>query len=367
MDKAFKSIVSHGCRYIKRNLGAYFPEIGLHSQFQIFIELTTRCNMRCSYCNLWNVDHSGEVSAEVWKEMFSELLDTIQTPKVYFSGGEPFLSPVLFDLLQICVDKGAYPGFVTNGRLLNDKNIEKLVQLNIANINISLDDDRPEVFDRVRNAPGHTELVFSNIARLQKALKAHACRTKIYLKSVIHAENTDRLEHMVKLADNYGCMISFQPLSAPFGKPFKKDWYLTEPLWPAAAVLPVLHENIDKLLKMKQENAPVANSVHEMTQWHQYFDDPSGFDKHLDESPCLIGYSNLYIFSDGLVKYCPTRPAIGNIKEGKIRDILMSKKSEEEIIRMRKCPGQSCVKTCMTQKNLFELVSTFLKLAGSRK
>ena len=47
-----------------------------------------------------------------------ELLDVLGQPKINFSGGEPLLSPVIFDLLQICVERGAYPGFVTNGRLL---------------------------------------------------------------------------------------------------------------------------------------------------------------------------------------------------------------------------------------------------------
>ena len=363
MGKTVKSIISHASRYVKRNLGVHFPRIGLHSQFQIFIELTARCNMRCSYCNLWANDHSNEVKPEEWKETFAELLKITGTPKVNFSGGEPLLCPVLFDLLKMCSEAGAYPGFVTNGRLLNEKNIERLAQLDIANINISLDDDRAEVFDHVRNAPGHTELLLKNIAALQKALQEHKCHTQLYLKSVIHAENADRLDHMVKLAADHNCMISFQPLSAPFGKVAKRDWYVTEPLWPTGEKLAQLHRMIDKLQRMKEENAPIANSMEELKQWHTYFDDPAGFDKHMDNSPCLIGYSNLYIFSDGKVKYCPTRPEIGNIKEQKIRDILMSKKSEDEVVKMRKCPGRSCVKTCMTQKSLGELVSTFIKLA----
>jgi MoaA/NifB/PqqE/SkfB family radical SAM enzyme len=362
MNKTTKSIIMHATRYVKRNLGVYFPRIGIHSQFQIFIELTTRCNMKCSYCGLWANDHSNEVSPETWRETFAELLKLTGTPKVNFSGGEPLLSPVLFDLLEMCSKEKAYPGFVTNGRLLNEKNIERLAQLDIANINISLDDDRAEIFDQVRNAPGHTEMILKNIAALQKSLQEHQCRTRIYLKSVIHSENVDRLEHMVKLAANLGCMISFQPLSAPFGKVTKRDWYLSDPLWPTGEKLSLLHNMIDKLLSLKEENAPIGNSISEMKQWHSYFDNPISFDKHMDKSPCLIGYSNIYIFSDGNVKYCPTRPAIGNIKEQSIRDILMSKKSEDEVVKMRKCPGQSCVKTCMTQKSLGELVTTFFKL-----
>lgn len=175
--------------------------------------------MQCSYCNLWNHDHSKELEPDVWVKTLPPLLDILSTPKVNFSGGEPMLSPVLFDLLTICVERGAFPVFVTNGRLLNEKNVDRLAELNIANINISLDDDRPQVFDRIRNMPGHTELLLNNIHSLRKALRTHNCHTVVYLKSVIHAGNIDRLAHMVNLAKDHQCRITFQPLSAQVGAP----------------------------------------------------------------------------------------------------------------------------------------------------
>ena len=322
--------------------------------------------MKCSYCDLWHQDHSGEVEPERWEKMLPELLDILGQPKINFSGGEPLLSPVFFDLLKICVERGAYPGFVTNGRLLNKENNERLAQLNIANINISLDDDRPEVFDHVRKSPGHTELLLNNISSLQMALQEHRCNTLVFLKTVIHSDNVDRLIHMVKLAQDKHCIITFQPLSSPFGRPYQSDWYKNEPLWPSDDRLAVLHREIDNLISMKKENAPISNSLHEMEQWHQYFNCPEQFEKNSDDSPCLIGYNNLYVFSGGEVKYCPTRPMIGNIKNQSIRDILMSKKSEKEIINMRKCRGTACVKTCMSQRSLSEMIALFIKFVRNK-
>ena len=357
-----KSLISHANKYIKRRLGAYFPTVGLHAQCQVYIELTTRCNMKCSYCYLWEQDHSGEVPAEVWKEMMPELLKTLGSVKVNLAGGEPLVSPALFDLLEICNQYGAFSGFVTNGRLLNEKNIQRLAQLNIANINISLDDDRPEVFDSIRNAPGHTELLLKNIAALQEALQKNHCKTLVYLKSVISAQNIDRLVHMVEFAKANRCMISFQPISAPFGKPEKSDWYKDNPLWPSEAQRETLHKVINELQRMQQQHAPIGNSPHELVQWHDYFDNPEAFEKNFDDKPCLVGYNNLYIFSDGNVKFCPTRPIVGNIKNQNIREILLSPKAEKEVISMRKCKGKSCVKTCMMPKSLGEMLSIFLKL-----
>jgi len=362
----YKSALSHGYKYMQRWLGAHFPTVGLHAQYQVYLELSTRCNMKCSYCDLWGLDHSSEVDPVLWTRMLPELLDILGQPKVNFAGGEPLLCPVIFDLLQICVDRGAYPGFVTNGRLLNEKNVRRLAELDIANINISLDDDRSEVFDRVRRAPGHTELLLKNIALLQKALQEHHCYTVVCLKSVIHAENANRLVHMVELARSLQCLITFQPLSSPFGRPYQSDWYKSEPLWPVGDQLTTLHAQIDKLVAMKNENAPIGNALTEMEQWHEYFSDPEKFRKNGDDSPCLIGYNNLYIFSGGEVKYCPTRPVVGNIKTQGIREILMSEKSEKEIVSMRKCRGEACVKTCMTQKSLAEMIALFFKLAGKK-
>ena len=86
-------MISHANKYIKRRLGAYFPHVGLHAQCQVYIELTTRCNMKCSYCYLWEQDHSGEVTPEVWKEMLPELLKTLGSVKVNLAGGN-LLFPV---------------------------------------------------------------------------------------------------------------------------------------------------------------------------------------------------------------------------------------------------------------------------------
>ncbi len=360
----YKSAFFHGCKYMERWLGGHFPTVGLHAQYQVYFELSMHCNMKCSYCDLWNQDHSREIVPERWKAVLPELLDVLGQPKINFAGGEPLLSPVIFDLLQICVERGAYPGFVTNGRLLNKENVERLAQLNISNINISLDDDRPEVFDRVRRAPGHTELLLNNINLLQTALREHHCNTIVFLKSVVHAENADRLVHMAKLAEKNRCRITFQPLSSPFGRQFRPDWYKSEPLWPREDRLAALHREIDSLIDLRRNNAPIGNSVSDMEQWHQYFDAPEQFQKNSDDSPCLIGYNNLYLFCNGDVKYCPARPMVGNVKNQNIREILMSKKSEREIVNMRKCRGSACVKTCMTQRSLLEMIAFFFKFVG---
>ena len=92
----YKSAFIHGCKYIERSLGMHFPRMGLHAQFQLFIELSVRCNMKCSYCDLWSKDHSLEVEPARWKEVLPELLDILGQPKIQFSGGEPLLSPVIF-------------------------------------------------------------------------------------------------------------------------------------------------------------------------------------------------------------------------------------------------------------------------------
>jgi MoaA/NifB/PqqE/SkfB family radical SAM enzyme len=325
-----------------------------------------RCNMKCSYCDLWKRDHSDEIDPEHWKTVLSDLLDVLGQPKINFSGGEPLLSPVIFDLLQICAERGAYPGFVTNGRLLTQQNIERLAQLNISNINISLDDDRPDVFDHVRNAPGHTRSLLANIESLQAALRERHCNTAVYLKSVVHAENADRLVHLVELAKDKGCTITFQPLSSPFGRAFRPDWYKEEPLWPSGERLTLLHRAIDALIDMKRANAPIGNSASEMARWHQYFDAPEQFQKNNDESPCLIGYSNLFIFSNGDIKYCPARRAVGNVKHQSVRDILMCAESEREVVNMRKCRGHACVKTCMAQRGLLEMIRLFFRFVAGK-
>ncbi len=107
----------------------------------LYLEITRQCNFTCSYCS------SGSNIKEKWEpnKTADEIIEYILKPakeiRTYFlnfSGGEPFLHPEFFKLLEIAHQMGFKIGISTNGSFINKNTIIKLKQTLGTNILISL-------------------------------------------------------------------------------------------------------------------------------------------------------------------------------------------------------------------------------------
>lgn len=107
----------------------------------LYLELTRCCNFSCPYCS------SGSNKKELWEnERSIEDIKTyilqpakeLGTTFIDFSGGEPFLYPSFFELLEITHQMGFKIGISTNGSLLDEDKIIQLKKLLGNNLLISL-------------------------------------------------------------------------------------------------------------------------------------------------------------------------------------------------------------------------------------
>ena len=109
----------------------------------LFWECTLRCNLHCKHCGSdCRVDSSVQ---EMSKERFLHVIDTL-TPHVdphqvliIFTGGEALVRP---DLEEVGLElyKRGYPwGIVTNGMLLTEERLSRLLRSGLHTLTISLD------------------------------------------------------------------------------------------------------------------------------------------------------------------------------------------------------------------------------------
>ena len=105
------------------------------------IELTERCNLRCIHCCM-NAQNNIPSTADMSYEKMIQILEKIVrwNPKsIMLSGGEPMLRKDFFELAEYI--RKNFEGQVilsTNGVLINEKNVAKLINL-VDQIEISLD------------------------------------------------------------------------------------------------------------------------------------------------------------------------------------------------------------------------------------
>jgi len=116
------------------------------------IEPASSCNFKCVHCPTGlNLNESlGIMSEETFNQIFEQIkhhrFDTI----VLYHGGEPMLNKRFFDMAKKLKPITNKLRTTTNGSLLDDKVIEKFLELEFDEIDISLDGSSPEENDLIR-------------------------------------------------------------------------------------------------------------------------------------------------------------------------------------------------------------------------
>jgi molybdenum cofactor biosynthesis enzyme MoaA len=116
----------------------------------LIIDVTYQCNGSCNYCQWSEVRNQGNFQLKK-RELFIpyETLDALGTERIVFSGGEPILSPYLFDLVSYYSKANlTHPlsnVVITNGLGLTRKKLVRLWNTGITGITFSLDSFDPQI------------------------------------------------------------------------------------------------------------------------------------------------------------------------------------------------------------------------------
>lgn len=153
----------------------YYP------QFAVW-ELTNKCNAHCVHCG----SESGECREnELTEEEALALCDELKalgTERVGIIGGEFFLSPYWESVCSRLMELGIRASLLTNGLLLHDKQIAKLMEMGFESISVSID-GIGETHDYLRGVPGLFRIAIAAIR------KAKAAGFRIGINSAISKKN----------------------------------------------------------------------------------------------------------------------------------------------------------------------------------
>ncbi len=111
------------------------------------IEPTTRCNFTCGFC-------CGRQMAQkdMTLETFAGILrDYPDLTHVELQGeGEPFLNKAFFEMLELVRQNNIRVSFITNGSLLTDAVVRRLLDYEIETIHCSIESAEPALFREIR-------------------------------------------------------------------------------------------------------------------------------------------------------------------------------------------------------------------------
>ena len=128
-----------------------------------------RCNLRCVHCYSQSADgdYGGEMTTDEAYRCIDDLA-AFGVPVVLFSGGEPLMRPDLYDLVARARAAGMRAVLSTNGTLIDETAAQRLKELDVSYVGVSLDGLRA-THDRFRRVEGAFDRAVRGIRTCRKA------------------------------------------------------------------------------------------------------------------------------------------------------------------------------------------------------
>lgn len=172
--------------------------------------LTLRCNLKCFTCGSYLAEQMSEMSTQ---EIFN-IIDLIcktykfrKKPGIRITGGEPFMRKDALDIITYLSIKGFEISLNTNGTLISEAMIEKLLKSNVKFLRVSLEGPTAEIHDKIRGVKGDFSRTVSFLRLLKPSSRNKNKDYKII--TVIQENNVDYLKDMLALAQDLNFPIIF--------------------------------------------------------------------------------------------------------------------------------------------------------------
>ncbi len=129
--------------------------------FIIFWELTRACLLACKHCRAkaQTKPHPDELTTEEAFRVVDQIVEFGEPyPLVIITGGDPLMRKDLFEILEYVVSKGLRVAIAFSGtKLATKEKIERMKEIGVARIAISLDGSNSEIHDYFRGKTGTFE------------------------------------------------------------------------------------------------------------------------------------------------------------------------------------------------------------------
>jgi len=189
-------------RALAGDLFGPFPFDG--KRYSVAHEPTIRCNLKCSMCYQANFrDDVNTMSLmnygrEMQTEEILRLYDRLRLSFIGLVGSEIFIRKDIFEIFAHLRRNGVPFTILTNGTLINETNIDRLLEskASVRRIIYSIDGPR-ELHDRIRGVPG----AFDQVCHAIELTRPHF---SVSVNTVILSENLHCLEDVVLIARHLG-------------------------------------------------------------------------------------------------------------------------------------------------------------------
>jgi MoaA/NifB/PqqE/SkfB family radical SAM enzyme len=133
-------------------------------------QITNECNLACLHC----IEESGpgkafkdELDRKQVFNILRQMMD-LDVPYLSFSGGEPMLHPLFFEMVEYVCNRNGQLKVETNGHYLSPEHCARLKDLGVKAVQVSIDGASSQTFNRIR-VRGEFDRVIQGVRNLHRA------------------------------------------------------------------------------------------------------------------------------------------------------------------------------------------------------
>ena len=176
-------------------------------------EVTRSCNLNCVHCRA--ASHLGPYPGELSTGECLRLIDDIarfSQPVIILTGGEPLLRQDIFDLAAYGTQKSLRMVMATNGTLVDEAKVRKMIDSGIQRVSISIDGPDAQSHDALRQQPGAFAGALAGIAAMK------AAGMEFQINTTITTANLHQIKAIHDLALRIGAAAHHIFLLVPTGR-----------------------------------------------------------------------------------------------------------------------------------------------------
>lgn len=291
--------------------------------------ITTRCNLRCDFCDSWRIHPEAQMDADDARELVREL-GRMGLIYLAVGGGEPLLVPHLYEVLARAKEAGVlFTHLVSNGLLLNASRARELRRVGLSEISLSLDGD--EAFH------DHNRLEIGSFARIVEAIqhvRNHAPDTGIVLNTILDPLHPENALAAVEVAERLKVRVKVQPLN-----PRSSSGSTGQAANPQRTMEIDGRRRLLDAIETLQRSPWLGNSPAFLENYKAYLFRPDRM-MHGD-ADCLLGLHHIEVFGDRVFPCLEGLDGEGGVSLGDrpLAQILTSAEYMALTRRLKRCSG----------------------------
>ena len=311
--------------------------------------ITGRCNYNCRHCFMSAPDYEGEDLSLAQSEHIMDELIKNGIKSVAITGGEPFVNPHFYDILDGMKERGlVLDTLYSNGKLVDEKLLDELEKRDMhPAFHISF--DGIGWHDWLRGVEGAEEIAINAF----KLLRSREYQTSTSM--CLHRHNIGDLKENIDLLASLGLVHVKMNVASPTGRwKNETEHFLTQDE-ANQAILDYIPQYVEDGMPVSAQFCGILDFDREKKKIHVPYQKYSGVDGCEEVYACGAVKTGMYISPKGRVLPCMTMggtaidPTFDSLLEKPLSDILTDSYYRDTcLMKMGECISHN--KKCMDCK-----------------